>query len=306
MGIVVIGATFVDIKGFPEDTYLPTGRNVGRVEYIHGGVARNVVEDIANAELRPTFLGIVDDTPMGEDVLKKLNNHKVDTRYVLTVPDGMGTWLAVFDNNGDVAGSISRRPNMLPLVELLKEKGDEIFSQADSVVLEVDLDKEIVKLVLELAQRYGIKVFGLVSNMSIAVKRRDFLRSFHCFICNQQEAGMLFLDDYSACDPEEMSRILRSKVIQAKIPSMVVTMGGQGAVYARENGEFGCCPARKVQVRDTTGAGDAFCAGVSIGLTYGKSMPEAIEIGSMLAASVITSSENVCPRFQPAELGLEV
>ena len=70
MGIVVIGATFVDIKGFPEDNYIPTGRNVGRVEYIHGGVARNVVEDIANAELRPTFVGIVDDTPMGSDVLK--------------------------------------------------------------------------------------------------------------------------------------------------------------------------------------------------------------------------------------------
>jgi glycosyltransferase involved in cell wall biosynthesis len=50
---------------------------------------------------------------------------------------------------------------------------------------------------------------------------------------------------------------------------------------------------------------DAFCAGVSIGLTYGKDMPGAIEIGSTLAASVITSSENVCPRFMPEELGLE-
>ena len=60
-----------------------------------------------------------------------------------------------------------------------------------------------------------------------------------------------------------------------------------------------------MQVKDTTGAGDAFCAGVSIGLTYGKTMAEAIEIGSILAASVMTSSENVCPRFQPAELGIE-
>ena len=48
MGILVIGATFVDIKGFPLDIYLPQGRNVGDVEYVHGGVARNVVEDIAN------------------------------------------------------------------------------------------------------------------------------------------------------------------------------------------------------------------------------------------------------------------
>ena len=306
MGIVVIGATFVDIKGFPEDIYIPTGRNVGRVEYIHGGVARNVVEDIANVELRPTFLGIVDDTPLGEDVLRKLRNHKVNVDYVLTRPDGMGTWLAVFDNNGDVAGSISKRPDMMPLLELLEEKGDEIFSKADSVVLEVDLDKELVKMILELAEKYSVKVFGLVSNMSIAVKRRDFLQRFTCFICNLQEAGMLFLDDYQELSPEELRPILSQKVLQAEIPAMVVTMGEQGAVYADSRGDSGCCPARKVHVKDTTGAGDAFCAGVAIGLTYGKDLPQAIRIGSVLAASVITSWENVCPRFRPAELGLDI
>ena len=57
-------------------------------------------------------------------------------------------------------------------------------------------------------------------------------------------------------------------------------------------------------VVDTTGAGDAFCAGVASGLTYGKTLSEAVEIGSRLAASVITSSENVCPRFLPEEFGI--
>ena len=168
MGIVVIGTAFVDIKGFPEDTYIPTGRNVGRVEYIHGGVARNVVEDIANVELRPTYIGIVDDSPMGRDVLNKLKNHKVNCDYVLTQPDGLGLWLAVFDNNGDVAGSISKRPNAYPILELLEQKGDEIFADADSVVLQVDLHKDIVKKVFELAEKYHTKLYALVSNMSIA------------------------------------------------------------------------------------------------------------------------------------------
>ncbi len=306
MGIVVIGATFVDIKGFPEDNYLPTGRNVGRVEYIHGGVARNVVEDIANAELRPTFVGIVDNTPLGVDVVDKLRRHKVNTDYILTTPDGMGTWLAVFDNNGDVAGSISKRPNMLPLVALLDEKGDEIIGNADSVVLEVDLDKEIVKRVLDLVEKHNKKIFALVSNMSIAAERRDLIKRFDCFICNQQEAGLLFLDDYSHLTPDALRDILAEKVLRAKIPLMVVTMAAKGAVYANREGDKGCCPARNVQVKDTTGAGDAFCAGVAIGLTYGKTVAESIEIGSMLAASVITSSENVCPRFLPEELGLNV
>jgi len=126
MSIVVIGSAFMDVKGFPYDEYLPTGRNAGRVEYVHGGVARNVAEDIANVELRPIYLGIVDDTPLGTAVLEKLKNHKVNCDYMLTIPDGMGTWLAVFDNNGDVAGSISKRPNMLPITVMLDQKGDEI------------------------------------------------------------------------------------------------------------------------------------------------------------------------------------
>jgi len=306
MGIVVIGATFVDIKGFPNDTYIPDGRNAGRVEYIHGGVARNVVEDIANMELRPTFLGIVDDTPMGADVVHKLKNHKVNTEYIQVMPDGMGTWLAVFDSDGNVAGSISKRPNLLPVLDMLEKKGDEIFSQADSVVLEVDIDKVTVKKVFELAEKYGVKTYAVVSNMSIAIERRDFFRKFDCFICNQQEAGMLFLDDYSDKTPEELRDILSEKIQRAKIPSMVVTMGGKGAVYADLQGNKGICPAKKVQVKDTTGAGDAFCAGVSAGLTYGKTLPEAIEIGSTLAASVIVSMDNVCPRFRPEELGLDV
>ncbi len=306
MSIVVMGATFVDIKGFPVDAYIPTGRNVGYIEYVHGGVSRNVVEDIANLELRPTFLGIVDESPLGADVIKKLKDHKVNTEYMLARPEGMGTWLAVFDNHGDVAGSISVRPDMMPLLEVLEEKGDEIFAKAASAVLEVDLEKEIVKRTLDLCEKYNVRAYGVVSNMSIAAERRDFLQRFECFICNQQEAGLLFLDDYSEKTPQEMAEILAVKVKAANIKSMVVTMGEQGAVYATADGLKGVCPARNVAVKDTTGAGDAFCAGVSAGLTYGKSLPEAIDIGSLLAASVITSSENVCPRFLPREVGIDI
>ena len=306
MGIVVVGAAFVDIKGFPLDTYIPDGRNVGRIEYIHGGVARNVVEDIANVELRPTYIGIVDDTPLGTAVVDKLKNHKVNTDYVLVRPDGMGTWLAVFDNNGDVAGSISKRPDMMPLIELLEAKGDEIFKNADSVVIEVDIDRPIVKKVIELGKKHNKKLFALVSNMNLAAERRDFIKEFDCFICNRQDAGIFFSDDYTGIDNEAIVDVIADKVMRAKIPAMVVTLGDKGAVYATCSGERGICPARKVNVKDTTGAGDAFCAGVSMGLTYGKTMAESIEIGSYLAASVITSSENVCPRFLPRELGIEL
>ena len=306
MGIVVIGAVFVDIKGYPQANFIPAGRNAGKVETVHGGVGRNVAEDIANCELRPTFVSLVDQTGAGQDVLKKLRNHKVNTDYIWTTRDGMGTWLAVFDNDGDVFASISKRPNLLPMVDILEKHGDEIFSKADSVVCEIDIDKEIVKRVFKLAKKYNKKVYSVVGNMSIALERRDFLKSIDCFVCNIQEAGLLFFDDYSDRTAEEMVDIISAKVMAAQIPSMIVTMGGDGAVYADLNGGKGFCPARKVEVKDTTGAGDSFCAGVAIGLTYGKTLAEACDIGAHLAASVIVTSESVCPRFLPRELGLDV
>lgn len=306
MGIVVIGTVFVDVKGFPEGTYIPNGRNAGRVEYVHGGVARNVVEDIANLELRPVFVGTVDDTSMGKDVVEKLSRHKVNVDYVKVVPDGMGTWLALFDNNGDVAGSISHRPDTYLPYSILEEHGDEIFKDCDSVILELDMHKEVVKKTIDLAEKYNKKVYALVSNMRIALERRDFLQKLDCFICNEHEAGLLFLDDYTSTEPEEMSNILVEKIKSANISSMIVTMGAKGAVYADAQGNKGCVKAKNVVVVDTTGAGDAFCAGAMSGLTYGKSLEESILIGNTLAASVITTTDNVCPRFRPEEFGINV
>ncbi|MCR5794917.1 MAG: carbohydrate kinase family protein [Solobacterium sp.] len=305
MGIVVFGAVFVDIKGYPIAQYIPGGRNVGRISQVHGGVSRNIAEDIANVELRPTFVSVVEDSGVGRDVVERLRKHKVNTEYISVRPDGLGTWLAVFDNSGDVVASISKRPDLSAIGELLDEKGDEIIRNADSVIVEIDLEAPILKRIFRLSAKYGKQIYAVVSNMSIALERRDLMQKTGCFVCNEQEAGQLFSEDLSSVSAEEMLAILPRKIRQARIEKMVVTMGEKGAVYASLDGEEGICPAQDVHVIDTTGAGDSFFAGVAIGLTYGKTLAEACTIGTRLAASVICTKENVCPRFQPAEFDLE-
>lgn len=304
MGIVVFGAVFVDIKGYPFNTYIPAGRNEGRVEQVHGGVSRNIAENIGNLELEPAFVSIVDETGLGTEVIDKLTRHKVNTDYILRTPDGMGTWLAVFDNTGDVVASISKRPDLMPIYDLLNEKGDEIFKSADSIALEIDLEKEIVKKIFELADKYNIKVYAAVSNMSIALERRDFFKRVGCFVCNVGEAEILFSENFEGIEPSELAPMLYDRIKDASIDKMVVTMGEKGSVYAEADGGFGVVAPIRTIVKDTTGAGDAFFSGVAAGLTYGKSLEEACKIGSRLAASVINSSENVIPRFLPSEFGI--
>ncbi len=305
MGIVVFGAVFVDIKGYPETQYIPGGRNVGNVVQVHGGVSRNVAEDIANLELKPTFVSVVDESGISTDVIDHLQKHGVNTDYIRRTEDGLGTWLAIFDNSGDVTASISKRPDLSAISEIIDECGEEIFSKADSVVVEVDMDKDLLMKIYEYAERFGKKIYGVVSNMSIAMERRGLLRRTDCVVCNSQETGMLFSEDYSGIGAEKLCGMIGERRRKAGFRSMVVTMGEQGAVYSDESGD-GICPPQKTDVIDTTGAGDAFFAGVAAGLTYGKHLSEACGIGTRLASAVISTKESCCPHFKPEEFDLHI
>ena len=304
MGIVVFGAVLVDIKGYPIDQYIPSGRNVGRVIQVHGGVSRNVAEDIANLELRPTYVSVVDDTGIGQDVIDKLKRHKVNTDYIVKTPDGLGTWLAIFDNNGDVVASISKRPDLSKIEEVLDQYGDKIISEADSVVVEIDMEPDLLGRIFDLAEKYHKQIFAVVSNMSIAMERRDLLSKVSCIVCNEQEAGLLFSEEYEGLPIDVLENKLIDNINNAQIGRMVVTLGDRGAIFAVKGGEHGFCPPQKVDVIDTTGAGDSFFAGIAVGLTYGKSLRESCSIGTRLASAVIATKESVSPRFQPAEFGL--
>ena len=304
MGIVVIGAAFVDIKGYPNDQYIPAGRNAGRVLHVHGGVSRNVAEDIANVELEPTYISVLDQSGISADVLERLKQHKVNTDYIRKTEDGLGTWLAIFDHKGDVVGSISKRPDLSAIYDILAEHGDEIIAGADSIIVEIDMEPGILKEVFSLAERYGKDIYAVVSNMSIALERRDLLKKTACVVCNEQEAEILFSETYDDIEPETLAEMFSDRVSHAQIRRIIVTLGEKGSVYAEQDGAFGYCPPQETTVVDTTGAGDAFFAGAAIGLTYGKSLKEACVIGTRLAASVIATKENVCPRFMPEEFGL--
>ena len=297
MGIVVIGTTFVDVKGYPFGEFIPQGRNAGRVIETHGGVTRNIAEDIANAGFASTYVSVVDESGLSTDIIDRLAQRGCNIDYVGRAENGLGMWLAIFNENGDVVASISRRPDTGGIERILAEKGDEIIAQADSVCVEFDIDEAILERVLALAERHGKRVYAPVTNMTIACERRDLLRRVACLVCNQQEAAKLFSQSIGAASPEEVRRALPRELERIGLASMVVTMSAQGSVFAQMEGESGWCPAREVEVVDTTGAGDAFFAGVVIGLTKGKSLAESCEMGTELAASAISVEDNVCERL---------
>lgn len=291
--VIVIGTVYVDIKGYPMGNYIPTGRNVGRVEKFHGGVGRNIAEDIANIGERVAMVGLVDKGSIGAEVIEHLKQQGVNTVALRAVDNGMGTWLAVFDEYGQISANISQRPNLLPIVDVLDDCGDDLFANAGGVLLEMDVDAPIVEKTFALAEKHGVDVYAVISNINIAMERFEYIQKCKCFVCNRQEASVFFGVDVEKKTKQEMLALLKAEITKKNINSMIVTMDEEGAVFASLHGEEGTCDAIKVNVIDTTGAGDSFFASSCLAMSQGESMKEACAFGAQIAARVISYKDNV-------------
>ena len=286
--MLVIGSIFVDVKGFARNRYMPLERNVGDVQVTAGGVCRNVAENLKTLGCDAEFVSMVDDNGMGAQVRSELAALGVNVEHVISAPRGMGMWLAILDEHGNLAGSISRQPDFSALEEYLKEKGDEIIAATDGLALEFDMTAEISGLVMALAKKHRKRVYTIVGNMGVILKHPEYLRDMACFICNEMEAGRLFREDLTDASPEETLRSLQKNSALVGIPTMVVTMGARGAVYVdNTTGEFGFCPPMDVEVVDTTGAGDAFFTAAVAALMNGAPLSQAVQEGTRLASRTL-------------------
>lgn len=70
--------------------------------------------------------------------------------------------------------------------------------------------------------------------------------------------------------------------------TVIMTLGGDGAVAVQPDGTVWHVPALPVDVVDTTGAGDAFTGGLAAALAKGDALPEALALASAAASITCT------------------
>ena len=86
---------------------------------------------------------------------------------------------------------------------------------------------------------------------------------------------------------------------------VVVTLGERGAAWVTLD-QARSFPAFPVRALDSTGAGDAFNAGLVAGLVTGAAMPDAIVLGSRAGAFCVTRLGVISGLPTRAELDREV
>jgi pseudouridine kinase len=291
--VAVIGTIFVDVKGFPRGVYNALGRNLGQVRFYHGGVGRNVVETMGQLDTKTAFVSTVDDNGLGLEVLDRLKSRGIDTSYVPAFEkEGMGMWMAILDEHGDLAGSISQMPSLEIMEPAVLGCADQFLDESKAVALEIDLNEKIAETIVEKAVDKGIPLYGIPGNLDVLYKRLDLLQHFQCFICNDIEAHQL--TNVTLESEEDIKKAAKS-LTSSGLKQVVITLGENGSYYFdASSNEDGFQQAEKVDVVDTTGAGDSFFAGTVSGLVKGKSLAEAVYLGTKVAGCTISSPESTC------------
>jgi len=107
---------------------------------------------------------------------------------------------------------------------------------------------------------------------------RPFLRRCYFFSPNENELKLLTGKEYGE----------GAKVVLKEGASIVAVKLGRRGCYITDGKESHLIEPFKVEVVDTTGAGDAFCAGFLYGLIKGKDLYECGRLGNFVASRCIT------------------
>jgi sugar/nucleoside kinase (ribokinase family) len=257
-----------------------------------------------SASFRVAAIGVVGDDPAGRQLLQEMQTARIETQWVRKDQDRSTLFSACFVYPDRSGGNITASNSAAATLNErdLKQAEERMRSGAGRCIAlclpEVPLD--IRHKFLIMATENGNFRAASFTLAEIAPARELGLFSMIDLVAlNQEEASALAGYPYTA---EDTAGFLArcSAALTAVRPGMriVISAGGQGA-YGFENGVWSFCPAPKVKVVSTGGAGDALLAGVLSGLAAGLSLVHvsrgatALELGVMFASLSVTTPDAI-------------
>ena len=158
------------------------------------------------------------------------------------------------------------------------------------LVMQLEIPMETVLQALKTAKAASIPV--LLNPAPAAELPEEAYAGLAHLILNETEIALL--SQVSEAELEDMSMVEKAaaKLVAKGVQNLVVTLGARGAYYACENGR-GFVPALKVDVVDTTAAGDTFIGMYSVLVVEAASRSEKFDVETAVRNSIVASSVTV-------------
>ncbi len=241
-----------------------------------GGSAANTAVGLARLSLKTGFIGKVAEDREGKLLLRDFEDERVDTSGIIVLKRGRsGVVMGYVDKKGDRALYVDPGVNdSLESEEIdLKYAESTKILHLTSFVADTSFraQKELVRAISDV--KISFDPGELYARRGLTPLKPIMERSLVMFP-NKNEVKLLTGQNY-----QRGSQMLLDE--GANI--VVVTLGRRGC-YVTNGRETYLVEPYEVEVVDTTGAGDAFCAGFLYGLIKNKDLYECGKLGNFVAS----------------------
>ena len=283
---------------------LPSGRHAG-------GAPFNVTAHLAQIGVSASLISCIGKDAFGDEILKVAQDKGVNTQFITRARIGLatGTVLVTVDANGNATYELVQ-PAAWDEIRV-PAKALEAVSQARALIYgslagrsPYNLD-QLAKL---LEVKGPLKFFDVNLRPPFADPPlvMELAKRAHVLKLNDGEVGQLAhwlrTGELKPDTPRNTDAIATACATLAEATNashVCVTMAEEGAALW-DRGNLVTAPAPKIVVKDTVGAGDAFMAGLTVGLTRGMDTRTVLENACRLGAFV--ASHNGATPLLPAEI----
>lgn len=277
--IVVVGSANMDIYSWTDHLPEPGETVLGdRFWMGMGGKGANQAVGAGRLGARVSMVGRVGDDLFGRQMLETLAGHGVDCRHMQADHDAdSGVALVLVDRQAENVIVVNPGANMR-ISEADVDAAADLISAADVVLVQLEIPLPVVERTLTVARAGNAQC---ILNPAPARPLPDhILERVHVLTPNQNEARVL---TGIAADSLAGAAAAGQALLARGVPSVIVTLGARGALIARA-GHTTHVPCPRVAACDTSGAGDAFMAGLAVALAEGQSLTAAAGFANRIAA----------------------
>lgn len=285
--VSIVGGINLDIEGKPFEKLVYQDSNPGHIRITHGGVGRNIAENLLRMGGSCSMVSVIGEDSMGRSAKEELRLLGGDVSMVKEIPGrNSSIYLSILQDNSDMELALSDMDIVNEITPEFLAPLEEELKKSAIVALDGNLTEELLTFACDMLE--GTPLFFDPVSASKAHRAKHVIGRFYAVKPNTIEAEVL-TGIKIECEADVVKAA--DALLQKGVKQVFITMNKDGVYYTDGNQSGFLRPCRDPEIASATGAGDAFSAAVLLGFTKGMTIEETAAMG-MAASSMAMRSES--------------
>ena len=304
MKVSVIGGANFDISAGLSNNFIANDSNPGHITLGHGGVARNIAHNLVLMGCQVQFISLFGGDIFGGLIYDQCKRYGIDMSLSEHISDERtGLYLCINNHAGEMIAAVADTDIIRHITPAFLEKRTGVLNQSDAIIADTNLPEDTIQYLLEnsTAPVFIDAVSTTKAHKVVNALKNSKLHHLHTLKLNIKEA-LAVTNTSNHIDAAQ-------QLMDLGVEHLYITLGGEG-VYCLSrmvSDEFSSIttekcdtegvlfPALPGEIVNTTGAGDAFLAGVVFAFLKNIPFPQTAQYGLMAARATLMSEKAVNP-----------